>query len=236
MPDLNVKLRSVFSLRCHRQGWSEDVLKVRLAQLLSWKIVTIRLQKNPIINKIQKKLAPDWPSPSTEKHNPVGWDALAYLDHRSCCLFPFVPKLTVRKQKKKDFCLQSIVLREKKYSTVLLSHSSGFYLLGVNGYESKHPGWFLLERPVCTTVHQEPGQDTPVTRWTETILKRKIRLRRSAVVCRKRFYSTFLQRSSVSVLRAYMYLHYLEFVAEVLLFVLKSILAQDRPPFAALRV
>lgn len=119
----------------------------------------------------------------------------------------------MRKQKKKDFCLQSIVLREKKYSTVLLSHSSGFDLLGVNGYESRHPDWFLLERPVCTTVHQEPGQDTPVTRWTETILKRKIHLRRSAVVCRKRFYSTFLQRTSVGVLRAYMYLHYLQFVA-----------------------
>lgn len=77
---------------------------------------------------------------------------------------------------------------------------------------------------------------TTVTRWTETILKRKIGLRRTAVVCRERFYSTFLQRSSVSVLRAYMYLHYLQFVAEVLLFVLKPILAQDLPSFAALLV
>lgn len=99
-------------------GWSEDVLKVRLAQLLSWKIVSIRLQKQIKKIKSPKKtvLAPDWPSLSTEKHNPVGWDALAYLYHRSCCLFPFVPKLTnsAKTKKKKGFLFTKYSSERKK--------------------------------------------------------------------------------------------------------------------------
>lgn len=207
-----MKLRSVFSLRCHRQGWSEDVLKVRLAQLLSWKIVSIRLQKQIKKIKSQKNCFGSRLTKSKHGETQPSWLGCTGISLPSQLLFVSICSQTnkqCKKKKKKDFCSQSIVLREKKYSTVLLSHSSGFYLLGVNGYESKHPDWFLLERcpvlegcpvlaPGARWCTQEPGQDTPVTRWTGTILKRKIRLRMSAV-CAGRGFILHFCRDQVSV-------------------------------------